>query len=374
MKCTYCGEELNPGSIVCSNCGTMVSEMESVINAAQNINSSTFDTGKMGYNSNIETQRINYSGRGAADYIPQYGTTLNSLNEKKSKAPVIIASVAAALTVIVVAAAAIVWALAGSGENTDLGSAAEEEAVSTEAPSAAPAEKIVTVVVTEPPSLDEKYSAVKVSTAAPKQDNLTYIERTMYVGNCSRSITLRTEPSTDGAEICQIPYGASIYVIGYVNDQFALVTYSGKKGYAMRSYILSQQPQAGAAVADKKSNSSEQRYSDAQIEEFVKNSLIAFVDGINSGDGSYVNQYYSSALAERERKTFESISSRVESEKIISLSCSLESRTERYATVVRKSTIEVVYNDQSVKSIPETYVYTVDISGSDLIITELEER
>ena len=59
----------------------------------------------------------------------------------------------------------------------------------------------------------------------------------MRVVNCYESITLRDLPSTDGDEICQIPLGASVFVLAWPNDDFYKVEYRGYTGYAMRDYI-----------------------------------------------------------------------------------------------------------------------------------------
>lgn len=59
---------------------------------------------------------------------------------------------------------------------------------------------------------------------------------TCTVVNCNESITLRTSPSTNASEICQIPLGATVYYIEPAND-FYLVNYNGETGYALASYL-----------------------------------------------------------------------------------------------------------------------------------------
>lgn len=69
--------------------------------------------------------------------------------------------------------------------------------------------------------------------APPKTNTYT----TMWVVNCNESITLRTSPSTKAAEICQIPLGATVSYIETASNGFYKVTYLGKTGYALASYL-----------------------------------------------------------------------------------------------------------------------------------------
>ena len=63
------------------------------------------------------------------------------------------------------------------------------------------------------------------------------IYQNMTVINCNQSITLRTSPSTSAAEICQIPLGASVYVIEEASNGFYRVEYGGRSGYALSKYL-----------------------------------------------------------------------------------------------------------------------------------------
>lgn len=60
---------------------------------------------------------------------------------------------------------------------------------------------------------------------------------TMYVVNCNESITLRTSPSSNASEICQIPKNASVEFCAYAGDGFYRVAYGGYEGYALASYL-----------------------------------------------------------------------------------------------------------------------------------------
>ena len=63
-------------------------------------------------------------------------------------------------------------------------------------------------------------------------------ERAMTVVNCRQSITLRSKPSTQAAEILQIPLGATVYRLYWkYHPDFYLVNYNGLTGFALKSYL-----------------------------------------------------------------------------------------------------------------------------------------
>lgn len=57
------------------------------------------------------------------------------------------------------------------------------------------------------------------------------------VVNCRESITLRTSPSTDAGEYCQIPLGAVVEYQGESSGDFYKVEYEGYVGYALKRYL-----------------------------------------------------------------------------------------------------------------------------------------
>ena len=59
----------------------------------------------------------------------------------------------------------------------------------------------------------------------------------MTVFDCKKSITLRKTASTKGAEICQIPLGAVVYVVKEAANGFYYVEYRGYEGYALASFL-----------------------------------------------------------------------------------------------------------------------------------------
>ena len=67
----------------------------------------------------------------------------------------------------------------------------------------------------------------------------TYGYETYYVVNCKQSITLRTSPSTEAGEICQIPLGAAVSYISAASNGFYYISYNGNTGYALASYLSS---------------------------------------------------------------------------------------------------------------------------------------
>lgn len=187
------------------------------------------------------------------------------------------------------------------------------------------------------------------------------VGKTMYVGNCKQSITLRTGPDRSYGEIMQIPLGEGIYVVEYTNDSFARVRYNGSEGYADRSYIVSERPQVYT-------------YDEAKAINLVENSLYAFVNGVTNNLDAYVYTYFKGAEAENERKTVKQIASTVEREEILNVNCHTVKRASATTvTVVRDSVIRVYYKNGSVKEITEKYIYTVDITSSDYKIVGIKE-
>lgn len=57
------------------------------------------------------------------------------------------------------------------------------------------------------------------------------------VVHCNEFITLRTEPSTSGAEICKIPLGSDVYYIENAENGFVKIMYEGQEGYSLASYL-----------------------------------------------------------------------------------------------------------------------------------------
>lgn len=62
-------------------------------------------------------------------------------------------------------------------------------------------------------------------------------QQKLYVINCRESITLRTAPSVEAGEICQIPLGSAVAFVGESGNGFYEVQYNGQTGYALASYL-----------------------------------------------------------------------------------------------------------------------------------------
>lgn len=188
----------------------------------------------------------------------------------------------------------------------------------------------------------------------------------MYVVNCNESITLRSAASTSSASMGQIPYGAAVGIISDSQNGFYKVKYNGLIGYASASYLAMDAPKPKDTVS----------VTPADVEAFVDSSLRAFVNGINTGDTTYISWYFSGDEAVQERKTHDQIVQSVQSEEIISLNCnSGKILSANKATAIRDSVIRVVYDDGRVKDIKESYLYTVQISDNgSMRIIDLQER
>lgn len=187
------------------------------------------------------------------------------------------------------------------------------------------------------------------------------VEKSMYIGNCRVSVTLRTGPGTQYGEICQVPIGDEVYVIEYTTDDFAMVTYNGNRGYIKRDYIVTVKPKVWY-------------YNDNEVADFVENSLYGFVHGVNTGDEDYVYEYFAGSAAEEELRSRKQIDEAVLTEEILSVSChSVNRASASQVTCVRDSVIRVTYNDGKVKDIPERYKYTVDLSSGRMYIVAIEK-
>ncbi len=215
-----------------------------------------------------------------------------------------------------------------------------------------------TVDPTETPDRKSGEMAVSAPPAPAKQP--VPVEKTMYIGNCNVSVTLRTGPGTDYSEIRQIAYGEEVYVIEYTTDDFAKVMYNGSRGYVMRDYVVGTKPTV-------------YYYNDEDVKAVVANSIRAFVQGITNKNPDYVYEYFAGDLVQEELNSYNSIAAVVEREDIVSLNChSVERVAPNRVTCIRDSVIRVTYNDGSIKDITEKYKYTVDITGN-LYIVDLQE-
>lgn len=77
--------------------------------------------------------------------------------------------------------------------------------------------------------------AAYLGDTAPTVNDTAYY--TMRVVNCRESISLRKTPSVKAAEICQIPLGAIVSYVDSAADGFYEISYLGKNGYALASYL-----------------------------------------------------------------------------------------------------------------------------------------
>lgn len=220
-------------------------------------------------------------------------------------------------------------------------------------------------------------SAPVTSQNDTQQDNT--IKYYMYVANCKQSVTLRSEPDANSSDMMQIPYGSPVGVVDTGANGFYRVSYNGQTGYVSSAYLSNVPPPAKPVqpqpVQPQDNSSYAAVVSPAEVEAFVDSSLRAFVNGINTGDTTYISWYFTGDEASQERKTHDQIVKSVTNEEIISLNChSGKILSADKATAVRDSVIRVTYDDGRVKDITEKYLYTVQISGDgSMRITDLEE-
>lgn len=202
----------------------------------------------------------------------------------------------------------------------------------------------------------------------------------MYIVNCDDYVTLRTSESSSSSALTQIPYGATVGFISSAQNGFSKVSYNGLIGYVISSYISTYLPphKPNDNYPDQppanKPQSNTQTVSEADVLNFADGSIKAFVNGINTGDTTYISRYFSGSEATQEKKTHDSIREVVNSEEIISCNwLGTDFLTSNKATIIRDSVIRVYYKDGSVKDISEKYLYTIEIDGTSMKIVELEE-
>ena len=89
-------------------------------------------------------------------------------------------------------------------------------------------------LVSYQPSESERLERPAGSTVS---SNTSGTYRTMYCVNCREYITLRSIPSTGGADLAHIPLGASVSYVGTAENGFYEVIYNGRRGYALAQYL-----------------------------------------------------------------------------------------------------------------------------------------
>lgn len=93
---------------------------------------------------------------------------------------------------------------------------------------------LASYLVSYQPSESERLERPAGSTAS---SNTSGGYRTMYCVNCREYITLRSIPSTSGADLAHIPLGASVSYVGTAENGFYEVIYNGRRGYALAQYL-----------------------------------------------------------------------------------------------------------------------------------------
>lgn len=93
---------------------------------------------------------------------------------------------------------------------------------------------LASYLVSYQPSESERLARPAGGTAS---SNTSGGYRTMYCVNCREYITLRSIPSTSGADLAHIPLGASVSYVGTAENGFYEVIYNGRRGYALAQYL-----------------------------------------------------------------------------------------------------------------------------------------
>ncbi|MCQ2752163.1 MAG: SH3 domain-containing protein [Coriobacteriales bacterium] len=185
--CPYCRYEIDEGTKFCVNCGRDVSDTNQGIQ-----NNSSNDVGPIYGVSPADTAPIPIVSGGNTQGETLEESALNNDPKKRSRLVPILIILLIALVII-----------AGT---------------------------IIAVIMI---NSNNKQDTVTIETNSSKPVEYT----TYYVVNCKESITLREKPDVDSSEICQIPFGESVSVISTAENGFYEVSYLGKNGYALASYL-----------------------------------------------------------------------------------------------------------------------------------------
>lgn len=136
------------------------------------------------------------------------------------------------------------------------------------------------------------------SQAAPAQQNTAGSNLLQVVG-CSTSITMRSAPNVDGAEITQVPLGASVSYTGNYSGSFYEITYGGQTGYALASYLLpvgqTQVPYTVMKVVNCQESITLRQSPSTQAGELTQIPLGSTVACIDSGYGDFAKVSYMGA-------------------------------------------------------------------------------
>ncbi len=185
----------------------------------------------------------------------------------------------------------------------------------------------------------------------------------MYV-TASDFLVLRSGPSVNYSEITRMYHGDSVYVVEYVSDTFARVSYNGTQGYAARQYLSTTKPQPVY----------QWEYSEYEIESVVANSLHWFVGAVNSGDTSGAEYYFKGAILQTEKNNAKKISEAVASETLLRVNCYNYKRlSPTRVSVTRASDIEIVEWNGSSRVASETRVYVLENTGSGTYIVDIHK-
>lgn len=111
------------------------------------------------------------------------------------------------------------------------------------------------------------------------------------------------------------------------------------------------------------------RFDPTEVENFVTDSLYAYVDGMNTKDISYADIYFYGNARQAEIDNYYKINSSIAYEEIISVNCHSVTRiSPTKVSVIRDSTIRVEFTNGKVNDVVETYKYTIEYIDGEMYI------
>lgn len=236
-KCPCCGAECSEQDIFCCECGASLRDAAVQGNSDRNMVTPEWNVASV--ESNMEATQKKTAGT--------------------SKKSIVIAAVAAvAVIAVLIVGGTILLGDKGENDKNQSKPTISDGLSEDETPSASDSEEIAKITpaeVTKMPTIEEeasgndtqksseserKIAETAVPTETPVPDSgseSAMIETVCTVINCNENITLRSQPSVTGSEICKIPLGAEVSFVSIAGNGFYQIAYNGNTGYALGSYL-----------------------------------------------------------------------------------------------------------------------------------------
>lgn len=297
------------------------------------------------YQKNDNNSNNNYPDNNYTSYPPNGGMYYNAPPKIKNNTPLIVLSIVMACVAIIASITAVALYFNNSSDNT----ASSDRPVKYE--SELNPENSVNQIEPVDNLTQNDYAAT------PQKEPEIIVPKTMYV-DCNTTLTLREGPGTNYPEILSIPAGDVLEYYKDAGNNFAKVVYNGIDGYVSKDYLSYTRPY----VWD---------YNEAEVKDFVKEVLYAFVTSVNRDDVTYLTQYLSGTAISDAQKSHNEVQQVTDREEVVSVNCHSVKRVgKNKVTVVRESVIRVYRHNGEVKDVSEKYLTTVENTSNGMKVVK----